>query len=304
MRLGSNHEQALAKWDELHNHRPRTVGRLQEAFNRWKERELPKYDVEETRKGYSKNLRQLEPVLGETIWEEITLPVLREYLDRRTAKTQGNREMSLLSIIWGKAILWGMTRLPWPATGVKNWKNEEQARDFEVTDALFSAVYAEGDQVLRDCMDIATATGMRLSDTRTVRMPVNGSLRHKSSKTGKWVEFDVAQSPVLSKLVARRESTKVHCVMLLATDSGRQVSLSMLRDRWDEARDQAAVKTETTGNRHFGAEIRAMYLRDMRSRAADLAGDLSAASKLLQHSSKRLTEKHYRTKAEKLTAVR
>jgi hypothetical protein len=50
--------------------------------------------------------------------------------------------------------------------------------------------------------------------------------------------------------------------------------------------------------------IRAMFLRDMRSRAADLAGDIGEASQLLQHSSKRLTEKHYRTKAEKLKAVR
>ena len=41
-----------------------------------------------------------------------------------------------------------------------------------------------------------------------------------------------------------------------------------------------------------------MYLRDMRSRAADLAGDIDEASKLLQHSSKALTRKHCRTKAE------
>jgi hypothetical protein len=47
-----------------------------------------------------------------------------------------------------------------------------------------------------------------------------------------------------------------------------------------------------------------MYLRDMRKRAADLAGDVSEASKLLQHSSTKLTETHYRTKATKLKAVR
>lgn len=51
-------------------------------------------------------------------------------------------------------------------------------------------------------------------------------------------------------------------------------------------------------------DIRAMYLRDMRSRAANLAEDVEAASKLLQHSSKALTEKHYRTKPQTLRAVR
>jgi len=51
-------------------------------------------------------------------------------------------------------------------------------------------------------------------------------------------------------------------------------------------------------------DIRAMYLRDMRKRAADLADDMGAASALLQHSSIKLTETHYRTKATKLKAVR
>ena len=304
IRLGTDYASAVEKWDELHNHKPRIIGRLQEAFDRWRERELPAYASAETRRGYSKNLAKIEPVFGSMTWDEITLPILREYLDRRTAKTQGNRELSVLSIVWGKARLWGMTRLHWPAAGVKNWKNTEAEREFEVTDALFVAVYAEADQVLRDCMDIATATGLRLTDARTVLMPADGKLRHKSNKTRKWVEFDVAASPVLSALVERRQAVKAYSVMLLATPAGRQVSARMLNDRWDVARDRAALKAADTGNPDFAATIRAMFLRDMRSRAADLAGDIAEASKLLQHSSKRLTEKHYRTKAETLKAVR
>jgi hypothetical protein len=36
IRLGTDHAEAIQKWDELHNQRPRTVGRLQEAFERWR----------------------------------------------------------------------------------------------------------------------------------------------------------------------------------------------------------------------------------------------------------------------------
>ncbi len=36
----------------------------------------------------------------------------------------------------------------------------------------------------------------------------------------------------------------------------------------------------------------------------DLAGDIGEATKLLQHSSQRLTERHYRNRAEQLRAVR
>lgn len=51
-------------------------------------------------------------------------------------------------------------------------------------------------------------------------------------------------------------------------------------------------------------QIRAMYLRDMRKRAADLADDIDEASKLLQHSSKTVTATHYRTRPNELKAVR
>ena len=304
IRLGTDHAEALRKWQELHNDQPNKIGRIIEAMERWETTELPKYDSAVTRRNYAQNLTKLKPVFGQTTWDAITLPILREYLDRRTAKTQGNRELALLSIVWGRALMWGMTRCPWPAAGIKGWKNKESAREFEVTDELFAAVYAEGDQVLKDCMDIATATGMRITDARTVRMPVDGIIRHKPSKTGKPVEFDTTTSPVLSDLVIRRKTIKSHCVMLLCTDTGRQVSQTMLRDRWDDARKKAAAKARKTMNPDFAKLIEAMYLRDMRSRAADLAENMADASKLLQHSTQALTAKHYRKKPEKLTAVR
>ncbi|MEI8170635.1 MAG: integrase [Rhodoferax sp.] len=242
-------------------------------------------------------MKNVEGAFGQMAWHEITLPILMQYLELRTAKTQGNRELAVLSILWGWAIKWGMTQLVWPATNVKDWKNKEGAREFEVTDELFDAVYAEADQVLRDCMDIATATGMRLTDARTCRMPLNGKLRFKAKKTGKWSFFEVSESLVLTALLERRGN--VDSVMLLTTPTGRQVSQSMLRDRYDLARANAAA-----ANPELADNIKAMYLRDSRKRAADLAPDMDAASKLLQHSNISVTKAHYRTKATKLTAVR
>ena len=89
-------------------------------------------------------------------------------------------------------------------------------------------------------MDIATATGMRITVVRTIRLPADGKLRFRSSKKGKWGEFVVADSPVLSALVERRLAMKAHSVMLLVSDTGRQVSERMLVDRWDDARGAAA----------------------------------------------------------------
>jgi integrase len=294
--LGKDYDRAIQEWRRLHEHLPQTRGTIQEAIDAWKLEVLPTY-TGETLKGYAKNLRQLEPVFGKASWIEVTFPALKQYLRKRTAKTQGNREMSLLQIIWHFALGEGMTTSPWPAAGIRGWKNQENAREFEVTDELFNAVYEQADQVLKDAMDIATATGMRLGDVRRVPMPTDGKLKFRSHKTGKQAFFDVAESQVLTDLVARRGQKD--CTMLLCTSTGRAVSASMLRARYEEARKAAA-----TANPKLADGIKAMYLRDTRKRAADLADDMDAASALLQHSSTKITATHYRTKATKLKSVR
>lgn len=307
--LGTDFDEALKKWDEIHNQAPRIAGTLEEAFSGWeadKESGLPSYSNPETKRGYAKNLRQLRPVFGGATWDQIDLPALKAYLRARTAKTQGNREMSLLSIIWNWARLEGMTRLPWPAAGMEKsrWKNEEQPREFEVTPELFAAVYAEADQTLRDCMDIASATGMRLTDARQVLLPAGDLLRLKASKTGKKADFDLSLSQVLPELVERRRQIKASHLMLLSTPTGRPVSARMLRERWDEAREAAAKKADEAGDDRLASLIRAMYLRDMRKLASDLAADEAEAAKLLQHSSVDLTRRHYRTAGARLKPVR
>ena len=171
--LGSDYAQALEKWHKLHHHIPMVKGTIQEAIDKWRAECLPAYR-EKTREEYTRHLARIEPVFGKAAWHEVTVPGMRAYLDKRTAKTQGNRELSVLSILWGMARRWGMTQLEWPARDLKGWKNPEKPRAFEVTDEMFAAVHHEADQVLKDCMDLASATGMRLTDVRTIAMPWMG----------------------------------------------------------------------------------------------------------------------------------
>ncbi len=304
--LGSDHAEAIKKWDELHNRKPRIAGTIEQAFAEWEKERLPKYENKGTRDMYTRNLRHIRPVFGPATWDSVTLPHLKAYLDRRTAKTIGNREMALLSIVWNYARLKGFTALPWPAAGMERsgWKNPENARRFEVTDALFDAVYAKADPLLRSCMDIATATGLRLTDVRTIAMPHNGMLRFQANKTDKPAYFEVASSPVLSAVLERRQAIKASHVMFLSDENGRPVSESKLRGRYDKARIAAAQEADKAGDTDLAQSIRAMFLRDMRKRASDIAGTDEEASKLLQHSSVSITKKHYRSKPSKLQAVR
>lgn len=305
--LGSDYEKAVERWREIHEHGPRIAGTVQEAFERWEREVLPGYESAVTRRGYALNLKRLKPVFGPGAWERVDLPRLKQYLAKRSAKTQANREISLFQIVWNWARTEGLTKLPWPAADMKRskWKNKERARRFEVTDELFAAVYAEGDAVLRDCMDLSSATGMRLTDCRTIVMPRGDLLHLEATKTGKPGDFDLSLSAVLPELIARRRAlAKATHLMLLSTPEGRPVSPTMLRDRYELARRRAALKAYIANDDELARQIKAMWLRDMRKMAADLAPSDEEAQKLLQHGDVRTTRAHYRTKAARLKPVR
>lgn len=302
--LGKDFDEAVKVWDEYRNHRPRIRGTLEEAFKRWEEEVLPEKKSPGTRRDYAQNLKMLRPVFGQATWDGVRFVHLAQYLDQREAKFRANREITLLGQIWHWAMRKGLTELPFPATG-KGWKNKEESREFRVTDELFNAVYDEADIVLQDCMDLATATGLRLTDCRTVLCPAEGQpLRVRASKTKKVAEFPVESSVVLTNLVTKRRAIEASHLMLLTTMDGKPVTQAMLRSRYDTARAAAAKKAEEAGDKELAQQIRAMFLRDCRKRAADLAGSLEEASELLQHSTKRLTAVHYRTKATTLKPVR
>ena len=299
--LGTDHAEALKKWHELKFDLPREAGTLSEAFKRWRAEVLEGHKPV-TRRDYGLALTQLEPVFGAARWAAITLPILRGYLKKRTAKRRANLELSVLGAIWNWARLEGLTALPWPAAGMQRskWKNAEHAREFEVTDELFAAVYAKADQVLRDCMDIASSTGLRLTDVRTVTIPADGVLTGRASKTDKKFKVDMKASPVLAPMLERRKACKAAHVFLLSTPT-RYVTDRMLSGRWDKARAAAATDP---ANKAIAPALKAMFLRDMRSRAADLADTDDEAKDLLQHNSVQTTRKHYRTKVQPLKTVR
>jgi integrase len=214
--------------------------------------------------------------------------------------------MALFSIIWNYARKKGITTLPWPAAGMERskWKNKETPVRFKVTADIFEAIYQAGDQVLRDCMDTSSATGMRLTDVIGVVLPASDILTLKASKTGKDADFDISLSTVLPELVRRRRALRADHLMLLSTPTGKPVTLRMLDARWTFAREFAAVNCEQGDEAELAKAIRATKLRYMRKYAGDLAGSDEDAQRLLQHSSITTTRAHYRTAVANLKPVR
>jgi integrase len=295
--LGTDYAKALEKWDELYHKKKRIAGTLEEAFTAWERDELPTRQ-KETARGYAKSLKIIRPVFGPARWDQITLKTLKDYLRQRTAKTQANREVALLSVIWNWARTEDLTKLPYPAHDMKRakWMNAEPPREREISDANFAAIHLHADALLRDAIDLATATGLRVRDVLGLRMSdVRGDrLVVLASKTRKRAEFDVAASPVLQRVIEARRLNKTAEHLFLLAHGRKPVTERMLRDRFNLARAEAAKEHP---------ECASLVLRDMRKRAGQLAGSVQEASALLQHSSLSVTRKHY-TGGEKLKPVR
>lgn len=300
--LGTDHTEALRRWAEIALEAPRIAGTLEEAFRGWETDEdaglLAKRLKPSTSAGYAKCLRALRPVFGGARWDEVTLPVLAQYVKKRTAKARARQEMQLLSVIWGWSRVQGLTDLRYPADDMQRnaWKGLAGVRQVEVEDAAFAALHKHADQTLRDALDIATATGLRVMDVLGLRLSDvrDGKLIVDASKTGKRAEFDLSASVVLLPIIERRKAMKAPEHLFLLAAGRKPVTHRMLADRFTKARAAASKDCPACA---------ALYLRDMRKRAGQLAGSLSEASTLLQHSSQSVTQRHYRA-GDKLKPVR
>lgn len=291
--LGTNFEFALKEWDRLRNQSHTIRGTVAEAFDKFEKDILPTKGTANAR-DYKQHLKMLRLVFDPAGWATINRPLLQRYLDNRKAKPQGVKEIKLLGYVWEFAKNWGMTQRDNP---IRGWRiGTALVREVEVTDEAFEALYAAGDQVVRDAMDLMTATGIRLGDVLKVQITdVRGDvLRIKAGKTGKVSEFIIAGS-VLERLIADRKKSKALHFKLLTTEKGKEVTPATLRKRWDKARAKAALTLP---------EVAMLFLRDMRKRAANLSATDDDAARLLQHSNKAITNTHYRTRGERVRPVR
>ena len=67
----------------------------------------------------------------------------------------------------------------------------------------------------------------------------------------------------------------------------------MLRNRWDDAREKAAIKAAADGDLALAASIRLFQFKDIRPKAASEI-ELAHASRLLGHTTEEMTKKVYR----------
>ena len=225
--------------------------------------------------------------------------VRRHYRDARTAKVRGNREIATLSHVFNMAREWGITTKENPCQGVR--KNREKPRDYYANDVVWAAVYSKAPQELKDAMDLAYLTGQRPADVLMMRKDdvETGFLMVQQNKTGKRLRIRVnsdGQVNSLGKLLSQIAERNARLVTsyLTVSKTGRRMTATMLRKRWDEARESAKFKAIADADNPLASRIAAFQFRDIRPKAASEISDIDQASKLLGHSKGDITERVYR----------
>jgi integrase len=298
--LGTDLDQAKVEWARLERKTPPKPTHLMSyVFDRYEKEIIPGKSIR-TQSDNRKELKQLRRAFESAPIESITPHVVAQYRDARTAKIRANREIALLSHAFTIAREWGLTEKANPCFGVR--RNKEKPRDFYAGDLIWSAVYTEAVQELKDAMDLAYLTGQRPADVLKVAITdLNcGFLGVTQGKTDKKLRLRLENEGVQSELsefiedlLERRSLSGIKTTSLITNASGLRMSQQMLRNRWDEAREKAAIKASADGDSAMAVLIRQFQFKDIRPKAASEI-ELTHASRLLGHSNEEMTKKVYR----------
>ena len=298
--LGTDLDQAKIEWARLERKTPPKPNHLMAyVFDRYEKEIIPGKSIR-TQSDNHKELKQLRKAFESAPIESITPQVVAQYRDARTAKVRANREIALLSHTFTIAREWGLTDNANPCFGVR--RNKEKPRDYYAGEIVWNAVYSEAAQELKDAMDLAYLTGQRPADVLKIATTDlnNGFLLIGQGKTEKRLRLRLEDAGIQSglstfidDLLERRALSGVKTSTLITNSSGLRMSQQMLRNRWDDAREKAAIKAATDGDPALATSIRQFQFKDIRPKAASEI-ELTHASRLLGHSTEEMTRKVYR----------
>lgn len=297
--LGSDLDQARIKWAQLEaKQKPLDMLTMKGIFDRYARDIIPK-KAPRTQKDNLAELKKLRELFNDAPIDSITPATIAGYRDARTAKVRANREIATLSHVFNMAREWGITTKENPCQGVR--KNREKPRDYYANDVVWAAVYSKAPQELKDAMDLAYLTGQRPADVLVMRRDdiEGGFLMVQQNKTGKRLRIRVTTNGEVNSLgkllsqIAERNA-KLVTSYLIVSKTGRRMTATMLRKRWDEARESARTAALMENDALLASKIAEFQFRDIRPKAASEIEDIGEASLLLGHTEGDITQRVYR----------
>lgn len=303
--LGKNYAEAIRKWADLEQDGHAVASTLI-TFKNVVDQYLRDIIPTKAARTQVDNIKEIAKLLEffnnpPAALDDIKPVHIRQYLDWRTKRgiqstVRANRERALFSHIFNKAREWGITDRENPCKGVIGYT--EKGRNIYIEDDIFTAVYAQSCQPLRDALDLAYLTGQRPADVIAFNQAdiQDGTLHINQGKTSIKLRMAIEGQleALIKKIIERKKTFKVHSLALICTETGRPLTYSALRARFDKARARAAK-----ANDKIKADIEAFQFRDLRAKAgtdkADTS-DMRQAQMQLGHTSLKMTEHYVRAR--------
>lgn len=218
----------------------------------------------------------------------------------KESKRRANYERAFISLVWNHARRKGLTSKTNPCQGVRPFKLK--ARDVNVSDKIYSAIYDEACQPVRDAMDIAYLTGQRpidvfaMDETDIKKL----LLMVDQSKTGEKVRIRVIGDlkAVIDRIIERKKKCSVYSLAIICNERGTRITQKAVAQRFRKIR-AAVIKTHPD----LDASLSSFQFRDLRAKSATEIYEqrgIVEAQELLGHTTSKMTEDYIRTKLGKI----
>ncbi len=328
--LGTDLVRAKLEWARLEDSSQQAAGLSHDDFSvrgiykryiEWARNTQASKLAERTLRDREQYWRQLEPVFGATHVDGLASEHMLRYFDARTSKVSAKKEIKFLSVLCNWAKSRGWMRSVNPVEGTTRQMKVDEGRDVYVSDALYWLVYQSGDQIVRDCLDLALLCGLRPSEAlgtkwADLHRAEDGSEElwiklPKTMKSGVKIKR-VRVVGDLKVLLDRVRARGIVGQTILCDEKGQKLLLQgKFRFRFHKAREAAkkhidalAVELGVEKLRELGLEWFPFQFRDLRPKAAtdkERSAGMAETRRFLGHTTERQTADYVRDKIGELT---
>jgi len=296
--LGTDYKEAVKKWADIHHikieYKAGSLKALHTDYMKWANNLKVSKLAPVTIKNREQYWKSLEATFGDAPDDQIKPFHLLEYFEQRTSQDMAKREIKYISVLynWGRAR--GKTNALNPCTGIMKQLKVDSGRNIYVTDEMYNAVYARGDQYVKDVMDFCYMTASRPTEAlTTLRSQIHDEyILMKLPKTERKGN-KVKRLPIegdLKSFLKRRRQANPFSKYILSDVEGNKLTLTrgQLRTSFRQARDKANAEV---------SNFVWWSMMDLRAKAATdtaLKHGMEEARKLLGHTTEKQTKDYVR----------
>lgn len=286
--LGRDYQKALIEYGHLTDTQ-RACHTIGDLITRYLIEESPT-KAADTHKSNVRASKYLRAAFNTMRIEDLTPRAIYQYMDARSEKApiRANRELSLLSHMYKKAIRWGYADHN-PCLGIE--RNPENKRDRYITNDEYLAFREFAGPLIAAYMDFKLLTGLRQRDVLNIKKSdlQEDGIHVLVSKTQK--PLIISWTPLLrtaTRAVQDLQTTEkaISGFYLFSTRRGQQYTQDGFRAIW-QRRMKKALETGVLKERFRDHDLRGKTGSDT---------DLEHAQSLLAHLDSKTTEQHYRRK--------